>query len=99
MNHYKTPDVLTIRRSPEFLEAHSKLNFHFLLTGITLKNLIKFFTIHVMLFMPLLISRVEAKPLIFLNTDHTILEADRHLVADGWRQSISRVFRHAPAPV
>ena len=45
------------------------------------------FPLPVLLLSPFLISAVVAEPLFPLNSRQTILEADRHLVADGWQPS------------
>ena len=45
------------------------------------------FTLPVLLLSPFLISSAVADPLFPLNPRQTILEADRHLVADGWQPS------------
>ena len=45
------------------------------------------FALSALLLSPLLISGVVAEPLFPLSPRQTILEADRHLVADGWQPS------------
>ena len=45
------------------------------------------FPLLVLLLSPCLLSAVVAEPLFPLNSRQTILEADRHLVADGWQPS------------